>query len=329
MRVNGVSLLNNHFRGLLELINLLIISKDTSHSLDKNMSFLEEECSKLTNLSVYRDSANMNRILKKTPNSPDFILLANDLGKDIFPVIHGLSSVKIPVGLLVHDVHRFTESRRHFIRKNQIRHLFSVVRDKFYDCYPEYINKMTWLPHWINPHLYKDYRLNKEIDLLMMGAVNPVYPFREKVLQFYQSEPNFIYHRHPGYGDVKSLKNDTYYIGEKYAKEINRAKIFFTCPSIYHYPVKKYFEALACNTLLLAPTFKELEDLGFIPGTHFVAVNEHNFMEKAKYYLENKTERNKIARQGYEFIHKSHSLPIRARQLVKSIDSILRKEKNL
>lgn len=291
------------------------------------MSFLEEECAKLTNLSVYRNSANMNRILKKTPQTPDFILLANDLGKEISPIIDGLSSVKIPVGLLVHDVHRFTESRRHFMRKNQIQHIFSIARDKFVDSYPEYKNRMTWLPHWVNPHLYKDYHLKKEIDLLMMGAVNSVYPFREKVLQSYQNEPNFIYHRHPGYEDGKTMKSDTFYIGEKYAQEINRAKIFFTCPSIYHYPVQKYFEALACKTLLLAPTFQELEDLGFIPGTHFVAVNEDNFMEKAKYYLKNETKRNKIAAQGYEFIHSNHSLSIRARGLVKTIEAILRKER--
>lgn len=309
------------------MINLLFIAKNTSNSLDKNFDFLEAEFAKLTNMIVFRKSGRISEILKKITNQPDFILLANDLGKEMSPIIKGIPSVNIPAGLIVSDVHRFTETRRHFIRKNHIKYIFSISRGKFYESYPEYKDKMLWLPHFINPALYKDYGLEKDIDLLMMGAVNDVYPLRKKILHFYQKEPNFIYHPHPGY-DAESVCNvNSFYIGERYAREINRAKIFFTCPSVYHYPVMKYFEALACKTLLLAPTFKELEDLGFIPGTHFIAIDEDNFMEKARYFLKNDMERRRIAEQGYHFVHKFHSLSQRARQLIKNIEEIIKNER--
>ncbi|MBT2756346.1 glycosyltransferase [Mesobacillus foraminis] len=308
------------------MIHLLFISKDTSSTLDKNFYYLEQQCEELAKISVYRGSGRLSQIINKLEDPPDFILLANDLGKEWLPIIHGISSVTTPVGIFVNDVHRFTNTRRHFIRKNSISYVFSVTRDKFIETYPELKEKIIWLPHFVNPKLYRDYGLKKDIDLLMMGAVNDTYPLRKKILEFYQHRPNFLYHPHPGYELENEDAKDKYYIGEKYARELNRAKIFFTCPSIHYYPVMKYFEALACRTLLLAPAFKELEDLGFIPGKHFVAIDEYNFMEKALYYLKNEEERTKITDAGFDFIHRTHTLPIRAQQLISHVKNIIKNE---
>lgn len=305
------------------MINLLLIAKDTSNYVDKNFYFLEQELAKSTNLTIWRNSGNISHIMKKISKKLDFILLLNDIGNRMFPVVKGLASINIPTGLIVNDVHRFKELRRRYIRKNNIRHIFSVVREKFYENYPEYIDKMEFHPHFVNTDIYKDYGLKKDINLLMMGAVNYFYPLRQKILYSYKEDTNFVYHDHPGYRNFNMDEENQIYIGEKYAKEINRSKIFFTCPSILNYPVKKYFEVLACKSLLLAPTFKELEDLGFIPGTHFISIDENNFKEKAAYYLANEIERNKIVEQGYLFAHQTHSVKIRAQQLVHKIESIL------
>lgn len=307
----------------IKLINLLFIAPKTSSLLDKNYYFLENELKKITNLTLFRNSGRINEILNKIKTKPDFILLLNDIGDQMFPLIKGLSSVDIPIGLLINDVHRFKETRRHYIRKSSIPYLFSVTRKKFCEIYPEYTNKMEWLPHFVNTEVCKDYGLKKTINLLMMGAVNDFYPLRQKILQDYKERTDFIYHSHPGYREFSKEEEKQLYIGKKYAKEINKSKIFFTCPSVFEYPVKKYFQALACKSLLLAPTFKELEDLGFIPGIHFVAINENNFKDKAAYYLTNVNDREQITEQGYQFVHQNHSLQFRAQQLVGRIEAIL------
>ncbi|GAA0489772.1 hypothetical protein GCM10008986_14580 [Salinibacillus aidingensis] len=305
------------------MLNLLFITENTSGLLNKHYFYLEQELSKTAHVRVWRKPGHISYILNQIEQRPDFILLLNDIDRRMYPTIKGLANIDIPTGLFVNDVHRFTRLRKNYIDQNQIAYLFSVVRDPFLEIYPEYQNKMKWLPHAVHLDIFKDYELEKDIPLLMMGAVSDYYPLRQRILEVYEGQANFVYHRHPGYRHYSKKEEQQHIIGNRYARELNRAQITFTSPSVFHYPVLKYFEALACKTLLLAPTFNELEDLGFIPGSHFVSINEHNFKEKAAYFLEHETERNRIAEQGYHFIRKKHSTKLRAQQLVEIIEYIL------
>lgn len=305
-------------------MKLLFISEDSSRFIVKNYYYLERELERSVCLMQHRKSGHIHTILKQLPHRPDFILLLNDLEQYISPSIKGLKYVDIPVGLFVNDVHRFTKQRANDIHKFNIEYLFTIVRDPFLKNYPEFKNKMKWFPHFVHPNIYKDYGLKKDIPMLMMGAVNDVYPLRKEILNFYADNKQFLYWNHPGYHHFSKQEEKELLIGENYAKLLNRSKIFFTCPSIYRYPVLKYFEALACKTLLLAPTFKELEDLGFIPDYHFVAINEKNFSEKAAYYLNNDAKRKQITEQGYQFVHKTHTLQIRTKQLIQTLENITR-----
>ncbi|MGG0718524.1 glycosyltransferase [Robertmurraya massiliosenegalensis] len=305
------------------MVKVLYITNDTSTLIVKNFLYLEQALSELTTLKIWRKSGSIQTILKKLQFDPDFILIQNDISNQLIPYIQGLSKISIPVGLIVNDVYRFKEPRRIFIKKNNINYVFSIIRKQFLDIYPEYSNRLKWFPHFIQPEIYKDYQLSKDIDLLLMGSTDNIYPLRQKIVKAYENNPNFIYHPHPGYGDVTNKEKGGYFIGEKYARELNRSKIFFTSPSIYLYPVMKYFEALACKTLLLAPTFEELEALGFKPGTHFIPINESNFKEKATHYLNHDEERKKITEMGYAFVHQNHSLMVRAKQLVEEIEKIV------
>ena len=305
------------------MLHVLFIGEDTSKQLNKNFYYLEQELDKVVNLTIWRKPGHISYILNQLPSRPDFILLLNDMNEQMSPMIKGLSNIDIPIGLFVNDVHRFVNLRKNYIDKHHISYLFTVVRDKFIEIYPEFKDKMVWFPHFVNIELYKDYALKKDSRLLMIGAVNDYYPLRQKIVKSYAGSAEFSYHKHPGYRDFSKEEEGQHFIGRMYAQEINRAKIVFTCPSVLNYPVTKYFEVLACRSLLLAPTFKELEDLGFIPGFHFIPIDENNFKEKAAYYLANQTEREKVVEQGYHFIRQRHSAKLRAKQLVKRIESII------
>nr|QRZ20116.1 glycosyltransferase family 1 protein [Virgibacillus sp. AGTR] len=307
------------------MINLLFIAKDTSKMINRNYFYLEQELKNVVHLTIWRKPGHIDYILRQLETRPDFILLLNDIDRHMSPKIKGLAHIDIPTGLFVNDVHRFISLRRNFINKNNIDYLFSVIRDKFLTLYPEFQDKMEWFPHFVNIDVCKDYKLKKDFNLLLMGAVSDTYPLRQKIIKTYEGNADFIYYRHPGYQSFRGKEQEKM-IEQNYAKELNRSKLFFTCPSRHNYPVLKYFEALACKTLLLAPTFKELEDIGFIPGVHFVAIDENDFEEKAAYFLAHETERKQIIEQGYRFIHQHHTVQHRAQQLVKKIEKILQSQ---
>ncbi len=156
-----------------------------------------------------------------------------------------------------------------------------------------------------------------------MGLIRPGrHPFRKHIRRLFQDQEGFEYYPHPGH----DTKDPDAIINEKYAMELNRAKIFFTCGSKFKYPVAKYMEAPACNTLLLAEPNKDILDLGFVDGVNFIACDIHNVYHKAMYYLSNSLEREKIALNGYKFVHEHHSNDIRAKEFINSITTFINKK---
>ena len=310
---------------VLKMLKLLLIGEDTTKLVINNYSYLERELSKITDLTVWRKSGDIKDILAQLPAKPDFILINDDIGS-CFPLnISGLSTINIPVGLVVNDVHQYVQFRENYINQNNIKYLFSVIKYKFFEVYPKFIDRFIRLPHYIEPNIFHDYGLKREVDMLMMGALlDGWYPLRQTIHEHYKNHSNFVYQKHPGY--YRFPDPSQLLIGQNYARELNKAKLFFTCGSILNYPVLKYFEVLACKTLLLAPTFPELEELGFIPGKHFVSITKDDFADKAEYYLANEKERNTIIEQGHKFIKENHTVQIRAKQLVIRIEEILKNE---
>jgi hypothetical protein len=303
-------------------LKLLLITKDFSKWIHTERFYLQKELSYITDIVVWHERGNINNILNNIRFVPDFILIYL-YGSINCPTITGLDSLKIPYGVYVEDVHSLKDFRSSVI-KNNITHIFNCYRDAFVKKYPQFAERLIWLPHHVDLNLFKDLAEPKDIPMLMMGAINyHYYPLRYKILRTLSDNQDFVYHRHPGYRNI-SDKEDIF-VRERYVKEINRAKIFFTCDSKYKYPVKKYYEVLACKTLLLAPDSQELYDLGFRDGENFVSINKHNFLEKAEYYLSNDQERDRIANNGYNLVREKHSTQIRAKELVTIIGEILKK----
>lgn len=306
-------------------IKLLFITKDCSNYIEKSTIYLVEELRELTDLVIWSNDGHIDSILSEIRFTPDFILL-NDFKSEYSPKIHGLKYCGIPRGIIMHDLHYKRATRKKYIEKENIDHIFSIYRDKFTKWYPEYKEIMTWFPHHVPTTIYKDYHLTKDRKLLLMGSTDrELYPLRHVIAHQLKANPDFVQYSHPGYR-LMNHKNEGYKVENDYAKEINRARIFFTCDSNFHYPVLKYFEVLGCRTLLLASGSQELRDLGFIDGKTFVEINQQNFMEKANFYLKEESISKEIVMNGAKLIEEKHSTEIRAKQLVQKIRSLLNME---
>ena len=309
-------------------LKLLLITKDFSKHVEKSSFYLQQELSKLTQLMVWSDHGDIRDILRRLKETPDFILL-NDFKPDYTPFIRNLRLSPVPCGAIVHDLHYKIPQRKRFYVQEKIHYLFSIYRDAFYRYYPEFRERMIWLPHHVPTTIFKDYGSEKDIDWLMSGALYPhIYPLRHCMYERLKNHSGFVYVKHPGYKNVDE-QTPGVFVGKTYAMLLNRAKIFLTCDSVEKLPVLKYFESLACGALLLASESLELFDLGFIDGETFIAVNQDNFMERAEYYLKCEEEREAIARRGMEMVRRRHSTAQRAKELVRHIRNIVTREKKM
>ena len=313
------------------MLNILVLDFDFSDSYYKNSFYLWDELKKISNCVLltttqYKPSIDLEEIVQLCPFKPDFIII-----NDFINVYHnwkmtGFEKVNIPIGYMPHDTDAIADQRREYMSQTKPSLIFPLYKESFLRNYPEYAGKMRWLPHHVNTDIFKDYNQNKDIDGLIIGRVKQIlYSLRRKIVERMQGHPGFVYIVHPY--DQESphalgLK------GEEYARLINQTKVFFSCCSTLQYPLLKYFETLGCRTLLLADTCSDLTELGFIPGEHFVEINEDNFYEKFLFYINNPTERNRIATNGYQFVRTQHSTAARAQQLLSYITEYLKNQPN-
>lgn len=288
----------------------------------------------------WHEDGHIEGILKTLAIKPDFIFHYDIAWNySLAPKIEGLDKIDIPTGCFVIDLHWEPDQRVKYIEENRIDLIFSVSKNPFLTVFPQFKQKLCWLPWSINPAVMKDWRKQKDIDSLLMGLVyveknnlsghilpkqipfKGRYAFRDAVFEQLKATPGFVFHPHQGHLVTKS-KN--LIVNEDYAKELNRAKIFYTCGSRNKtggLPVLKFFEALACKTLLLAETNEDVEELGFKDGVNFVACTIDTIIEKTNYYLMNDQERQKISENGFHFIHANHTNAHRAKQMIDKIHS--------
>ncbi|MBN6205204.1 hypothetical protein JYK21_01980, partial [Ralstonia pickettii] len=96
------------------MLHVLLIADDTSNFINKNFYYLEEELARLTNLTIWRKTGHIDYILNRLSVRPDFILLLNDMGRGLSPMVKGLANTTIPTGLFVNDVHRLVKIRENY-----------------------------------------------------------------------------------------------------------------------------------------------------------------------------------------------------------------------
>ncbi|SDC39231.1 glycosyltransferase [Shouchella lonarensis] len=309
-------------------INLLFITSNPNYYLSRTVDYFIQALRAHLNIQVSYRSGFIQDIIDSSAFDPDFVYIDDYLGRR-GPAVTGLTTLKCPYAVNMHDLHETRDSllsikqKKEILRKEGVEHIFVYCRDAFLRWYPEFSNYMRWLPHHANTNIYRNYELEKDIDFMMPGvAIQPYYPLRATIVERLKDRPEFVLLPHPHYRERKYDKEGIF-IGEAYARELNRAKICFTCDTLYQYPVKKYFETPACHTLLLASFSQELYDLGFRPDENFVAIDENNFEEKAYDYLRDEEKRKYVTGKGMDMVHKRHATSKRAEEFVEMITKII------
>lgn len=187
----------------------------------------------------------------------------------------------------------------------------------FISNYPQHAKKAFYFPNFIAPtHRYDNLPLERDVKraCLMSGALNAdVYELREHIAQFIQNFPdqNMIEHVFPPYW------NQHTFIQDEYAKLLNSYFCNVTCSSKFNYVVAKYMEIPAAKSLLIANATMDSMLCGFVPGEHFVEVNQDNVIDTIRFVLQNFSHENyqNIISQGNELVMQNHTVDHRYLEL--------------
>tara|TARA_R110002020_G_scaffold354675_3_gene567415 strand:- start:841 stop:1803 length:963 start_codon:yes stop_codon:yes gene_type:complete len=200
-------------------------------------------------------------------------------------------------------------------------------KDKKFNKPIKFIN----IPHCVEKSVFKDYKLPKTHDILLVGAINVTtklgqhYPLRQKMLDVLgdmSDDYKVGVYQHPGYvlGDAHENK---YAID--FAKAINSAKICVTCSGAPKSRFGKYVEIPNCRTAIAADIPNEEEET-FKKFVIEINVNDDNktIIEKLKKYLDNQEELEKMAYRGWMLMQK-YTQEWYAAVFINKINSILKK----
>tara|TARA_Y100001963_G_scaffold156868_1_gene251530 strand:- start:977 stop:1672 length:696 start_codon:yes stop_codon:yes gene_type:complete len=198
-------------------------------------------------------------------------------------------------------------------------------KDKKFHKPVDFIN----IPHCAERTVFKDYKLPKVHDVLLVGAVHVTtkfgqhYPLRQKMLEVL-AEMSDDYkvgvYQHPGYVLGDAHKN-TYAID--FAKAINSAKICVTCSGMPKSRFGKYVEIPACRTAIAADIPNEEQET-FKKFVIEINTEDDNkiIIEKLKKYLDNPEELEKVSYRGWMLMQK-YTQEWYASVFINKIDKIL------
>jgi len=300
---------------------ILYIGRDESRWVFRGPHHFQQALAQVAAVHFHRSPGPLEEILAQAPFRPDLIMLHMQPLPAALNV-QGPAETEIPVAMYIEDVHYRPAELRRFIEANRIRLVFCPYREHFGRFLAGLNARFRWLPHCVDPGIFYDDGREKDIDVLLMGQVVPqYYPFRQAAAKLLEGRPGFVRHGHPGYVDVPDDEG-RFFVGERYARELNRAKLFITCGSKWRLPVAKYFEAPACGACLVAPGGPDLPSLGFVDGETFVACEPDQLETKLDLFLRDRKRREQIARRGHELVMERHTAAKRAGEFLRLIEEI-------
>lgn len=246
---------------------------------------------------------------------PDVIIMWDHQGTGWAGEFYNLDQVKALKVLWSCDIHKDAGSQDalNFIRDAKIGLiLMSYDRDLKTEAGRTFSSlhiPIEYYPFAVDPDFYKPLDVEKKHDVSLLGHLSSsYYPYRvayDKAL----SSGALRYH---------SPEKEMFF-REDFVKHICESWICVTCSSSYKYPLPKYFEVMACGSLLMADKPMDADYLHFVPGENFIEVNPDNLMSKVDYYLNHKAELLAIAENGRKTVLTHHTSVIRGKELVEKL----------
>ena len=296
--------------------------------------------------SYYCSSHTMNNILEiyfqENKKLPQLILFGfgwendtyseNGYDSNIHGTNLGLSNIKIKKAFIINKEYKNLQQKLDFLKNNKFDAGFTV-HHKF-DEFSKIANTTFYqLPFAANREIFKDYKQEKTIDLGFSGNMfnYGIYKNTNIMGEYFQNIREKIFNelKQEKYKNLRLWWNSNsgnFLYGERYAKLINRSKIWLNTPSAIQIVGTRFYEVIACNTLLFCRESNEgiYNNLGFEDEKTCVMFKTDlsDFEEKLFYYLKNEEERNIIIGNAYQMFLERHTWEHRANFVLEKMKNI-------
>jgi FkbM family methyltransferase len=187
----------------------------------------------------------------------DFLYHGADLGATGRPLVEGLASLHQLKAMELEDTWNNYSRQEWFLREHHFQYAFHIRRpwEGGYEtnC-PEV--RFIWIPDSVPTEIFRDYGLEKEIDILFFGAISDFYPLRLRICRILEhmsgrGEIRVKIIPHPGYWDQGYIPRENDYVDASLAREINRSWITIATQATFPTVFTKHFEICAANSLLV------------------------------------------------------------------------------
>lgn len=265
-------------------------------------------------------------------NHAEFIVMGPGfLCDEALKITENLNVKKFKTCLFLNKEYKNLERKLSFIRKNEIDYVFTVHHD--YNLWGSACPKSKFykIPFGFNPNIFKNYKLDKTIDIGFTGNLfnKGIYRHTDIMGKNFNNVRERIFQvlKKDSMKNYKMFLGDGLYLnGEEYGKKISSSKIWICTPSAIDIVGPRFYEIMGSNTLLFCKNLPNVYNGLFEENTHYVGFNDDlsDFEKKIIFYLKNDSERVKIAEQGYNLALQNHTWKNR----VDTIYEILKGEKN-
>jgi hypothetical protein len=185
--------------------------------------------------------------------------------------------------------------------------------------------KFIWAPHSFDSELMKDYKEDKIYDITFSG-------------KFSNYDDRWILHsyltrRMMRKNDIKykRFKNQTF---DDYIRNTNKSWMVYSSiqsRQLAHYNnhyigncFSRNFEISACKSCLVNTKFGDADYLGYKDGENCILYDRLKELdEKLTYYLDDKEELTRIINNGYDLVHKHHTIEHHTKDLINKIKKMI------
>jgi hypothetical protein len=194
-----------------------------------------------------------------------------------------------------------------FMQQYGVEDIFSIEVTTG-EVFPEINNNLFYIPHFIDSDINFDYKLEKNIPVLLTGHFeHKFYEWRSKVKKPILDNFPSLYYRHPGYYTDSLIPNLLRIHGESYFRTLNASWIVPTCGSFKNTILMKHFEIPGAKSCLVCDENETVKLHGFRDMENCVFSEPELIVEKLNYLFNNPDILQKIINNGYNLVHSIHT----------------------